>query len=46
MENPPAQSDVDHAEEASPRTTSFRMIVRSSPCTSLCRARTRANGEP
>src|SRR5207253_11096000 len=33
-------------EEASPRITSFRMIVRSSPCTSLCRARTRVNGEP
>ncbi len=33
-------------EEASPRITSFRMIVRSSPCTPLCRARTRANGEP
>ena len=33
-------------EEVRPRTTSFRMIVRSSPCTSLCHARTRANGEP
>jgi hypothetical protein len=33
-------------QEASPRLTSFRMIVRSSPCTSLCRARSRANGEP
>ena len=33
-------------EEVSPRITSFRMIVRSSPCTPLCRARTRANGEP
>ena len=45
MENPPAcYARTD--EEASPRTTSFRMIVRLSPCTSLRRARTRANGEP